>query len=81
MRAYDKFWDNISVQKTLNNEYKRTQERLERAKARIEEAESRIIEAEAKAEKLEQEKLVAAQKLKAMGMTPEQIADVVGLSA
>jgi len=53
MRAYDKFWDSISVQKTLNNEYRRTQERLERANARIVEAEAKAEEAEAKAEEAE----------------------------
>ena len=45
MRAYDKFWDNISVAKTL--EYARKQEQ-EDFKKRIEAAEAEVLAAEAK---------------------------------
>ena len=45
MRAYDKFWDNISVAKTL--EYARKQEQ-EDFKKRIEAAEAEVLVAEAK---------------------------------
>ena len=68
MRAYDKFWDYISRQKTIVNDIYR-------------EAEKAVAEANAKVEKLMQDKLETARKLKAMNvMTTEQISEVTGLS-
>ena len=72
MRAYDKFWDNVSVLKTLENARKREIEEAEKAKAEAEEAKT----------KLKQEKLDTARKLKAMNvMTTAQIAEATGLTA
>ena len=47
MRAYDKFWDNVSIQKTLDNARKRE---IEAANAAKREAEKAIDEAKAKVE-------------------------------
>jgi predicted transposase/invertase (TIGR01784 family) len=75
MRAYDKFWDNVSVQKTLDNARKREINAVKR------EAEKAKAEAEEAKTKLKQEKFDTARKLKAMNvMTTEQIAEVTGLS-
>ena len=86
MRAYDKFWDNVSVLKTLENARKREIEAAEKAKAEAEEAKAKAEEAKAKAEeaeaKLKQEKFETARKLKVMSvMTTEQIAEATGLTA
>ena len=76
MRAYDKFWDNVSVQKTLDNARKREINAVKR------EAEKAKAEAEEAKTKLKQEKFDTARKLKAMNvMTIEQIAEVTGLTA
>ena len=76
MRAYDKFWDNVSVQKTLDNARKREINAVKR------EAEKAKAEAEEAKAKLKQEKFDTARKLKAMNvMTIEQIAEVTGLTA
>ena len=45
MRAYDKFWDRVSVQVTLENSWK---QKIEKAEAKVEEAEAKVEEAEAK---------------------------------
>ena len=69
MRAYDRFWDGISSEKTIiaDFEYK-----LEQAKAEAEEAKA----------KLQQDKIETVRKLKAMNMmTVLQIAEITGLTA
>ena len=77
MRAYNKFWDNVSTQKTL--ELARQQEIAE-AKAKVEEAKAKMQAAEAKAEQAETKLIDTARKLKAMNvMTIEQIAEATGL--
>ena len=70
MRAYDKFWDSVSSQRTYEEEIKQK-------------ADERIKEAEAKAEaKAKQQKIDTARKLKAMNvLTIEQIAEATGLTA
>ena len=113
MRAYNKFWDNISVAKTL--EYARRQEieeaqrkiaeakakteqaeaKAEQAEAKAEQAEAKAVQAEAKAKqaeakakqakaeadaKLKQKDIDVACKLKAMGLSCEQIAEATGLT-
>ena len=92
MRAYDEFWDNVSIQKTLDNARKREIEAAKReinaANAAKREAEKAVAEAkveaeEAKAEAEEAKKKVldTARKLKAMNvMAPEQIAEITGLA-
>ena len=85
MRAYNKFWDNISTQKTL--ELARQQE-IEEAKAKVQEfeakaeqAKAKAEQAEAKAEQAEAKFAGTARKLKAMNvMTVEQIAEATGLT-
>ena len=85
MRAYDKFWDNVSIQKTLDNARKRE---IEAANAAKREAKKAVAEAKAETEKAKAETEKAkekmhdtARKLKAMNvMTIEQIAEATGLS-
>ena len=48
MRAYDKFWDNVSVAKTLENARRRSEEKLKVAEAKLEETEAKLGETEAK---------------------------------
>ena len=50
MRAYDKFWDNVSVQKTLEADWKR---KAAQAEAKASEAEAKASEAEARANEAE----------------------------
>ena len=50
MRAYDKFWDNVSVQKTLDNEYKRKSAELEQIKKEIRQKQIEITEEKNRAE-------------------------------
>ena len=74
MRAYDKFWDNVSVQKTLDNARKREINAVKR------EAEKAKAEAEEAKTKLKQEKLDTARKMKAKGYAVEDIAEITGLT-
>ncbi|MBR6867920.1 MAG: PD-(D/E)XK nuclease family transposase, partial [Prevotella sp.] len=55
MRAYDKFWDNVSVLKTLENARKRELEAAEKAKAEAEKAKAEAEEAKAEAEEAKAE--------------------------
>ena len=75
MRAYDKFWDRVSTQRTYEEEIK------EKADERIKEAEAK---AEAKAEqaeaKVEQQKIDTARKMKAKGYAVEDIAEITDLT-
>ena len=50
MRAYDKFWDNVSVAKTLENARRRSEEKLKAAEAKLEEKEAKIRDTETKLE-------------------------------
>ena len=52
MRAYDKFWDNVSIQKTLDNARKRE---IEAANAAKREAKKAVAEAKAETEKAKAE--------------------------
>ena len=89
MRAYDKFWDRVSTQRTYEEEIEETIRRRVMKKAETEankKAEEKIKEAEAKIEqvqvKAKQQKMDTARKLKAMNvMTIEQIAEATGLTA
>ena len=92
MRAYNKFWDNVSVAKTL--EYARRQEleeaqkkiaeaeaKMEQAKAETEQAKAEMEQVKAEAEaKLKQKDIDVARKLKAMGLSSGQIAKATGLT-
>jgi predicted transposase/invertase (TIGR01784 family) len=79
MRAYDRFWDYISRQKTIEGDNRRM---IEKANAEIAEANAEIAEAKAEIEKLRQDKFDTARKLKAMNvMTTAQIAEATGLAA
>ena len=55
MRAYDKFWDNVSVLKTLENARKREIEEAEKAKREAEKAKAEAEEAKAEAEEAKAE--------------------------
>ena len=96
MRAYDKFWDRVSTQRTYEEEIVETLTRRVMRKFEVEttkkaeeiatkKAEEMIKEAEAKVEqaeaKVEQQKMDTARKLKAMNvMTIEQIAEATRLT-
>ena len=75
MRAYDKFWDNVSIQKTLDNARKREIEAAKR------EADKAIAEAKAEAEEAKEKMLNAARKMKAKGYSIEDIAEITSLTA
>ena len=74
MRAYDKFWDSVSVQKTLEADWKR---KMEQYKAQANEAEAQISELEAR---LAKEKGETARRLKSLGIDNTLIAQATGLS-
>ena len=89
MRAYDKFWDRISTQKTYEYDMAQREKALkakaEEAEAKTKEAEAKTKEAEAKTKeaeaKLLQKDIDTARKLKAMNvMTAPQIAEATGLT-
>ena len=96
MRAYNKFWDNVSVQKTLElarqQEMEKAKREVEEAHAKVEEFNAKVEEANAKMEeahakveeaeaKLSEQKSDTARKLKALNvMTVEQIAEATGLT-
>ena len=71
MRAYDKFWDNVSMQKTLENARKREIEAAKR------EAEKAIADVK---EEAKEKMLDAARKMKAKGYAIEDIAEITGLN-
>ena len=75
MRAYDKFWDNVSIQKTLENARKRE---IEAAKREAEKAIADVKE-EAKA-MLKQKDIDTARKLKAINIPATKIAEITGLT-
>ena len=91
MRAYDKFWDNVSIQKTLDNARKREIEAAHAAKREAEkavaeaekvvaEAEKTVAEAKAEAEEAKEKMLVAARTMRAKGYALEDIAEITGLT-
>ena len=92
MRAYDKFWDNVSIQKTLDNARKReieaanaakreAEKEIAEARVRTEEARVRTEEAEAKMEEAKAKILDAARTMKTDGMSVELIAKYTRLTA
>jgi DNA-directed RNA polymerase specialized sigma24 family protein len=72
MRAYDKFWDNVSVAKTLENARRRSEEKLKEAEAKLEEKKAKLEETEAKLEN-------TVKRMKDRGFSAEEIADITGL--
>ena len=78
MRAYDKFWDHVSIQKTLDNARKREINAVKR------EAEKAIEEAKAEAEEakamLKQKSIDTARKMKSKGFAIEDIAEITSLT-
>ena len=76
MRAYDKFWDEVSSLRTIEGDW---EDKLKETEAKAEKA---VAEAEAEAElKMKQDKFDTARKLKAMNvMTTAQIAEATGLT-
>ncbi len=92
MRAYDKFWDIVSRQKTLEGDYKReinamknevemAEKAIEEAKAEAEEAKAEAEEAKAEAEEAKSKLVDSARKMKVKGYAVEDIADITGLPA
>ena len=75
---YDGFWDYVSREATKEAEMREKESRM---KAAIAERDAAVAERDAAVEKLRQDKLQTARKLKAMNLTTEQIADATGLSA
>ena len=88
MRAYDKFWDNVSVQKTLEESWKAKMEQYkaqaDEAKAQADEAKAQADEAKAQADEakaqLAQEKHDTAKKLKSLGIDTAIIVQATGLT-
>lgn len=74
MRAYDKFWDNISVYKTLDNARRRSEEKLRNAEAKLEEIEGELEN------KIKQTVEQTAKRMKAKGFSIEDIMDITGLT-
>ena len=72
MRAYDKFWDNISVYKTLDNARRRSEEKLRNAEAKLEEIEGELEN------KIKQTVEQTAKRMKAKGFSIEDIMDITG---
>ena len=89
MRAYDKFWDNISVQRTMENALKREAEKAkaetEQYKAETEQYKAETEQYKAEIEQIKtktiQEKLESARSLKENGVPIELIASSLGLTA
>ena len=92
MRAYDKFWDIVSRQKTLEGDYKReinamknevemAEKAIEEAKAEAEEAKAEAEEAKAEAEEAKSKLVDSARKMKVKGYAVGDIADITGLPA
>ena len=89
MRSYDKFWDNVSVQKTLEADWKRKAAQAEakanEAEAKANEAEAKANEAEARASeaeaRLRQGKEETARKMKELCVDTGIICQVTGLTA
>ena len=79
MRAYDKFWDNVSVAKTLENARRRSEEKLKEAEAKLEETEAKIRDTEAKIRDTETKLENTVKRLKDRGFSAEEIADITGL--
>ena len=88
MRAYDKFWDSIASQKTLENAFKREVEKakaeVEKAKVEAQEAKAEAQEAKAEAQEakaeLRQKSIDTARKMKADQMPMELITKYTGLT-
>ena len=75
MRAYDKFWDNVSIQKTLDNARKREINAVKRK------AEKAIADAKEEAKSLlKQKDIDTARKLKAINIPTTKIAETTGLT-
>ncbi len=68
MRAYDKFWDEVSSLRTIEGDW---EDKLKEAEAKLDEAEA----------KLKQKDIDTARRMKADGMTVELIAKYTGLTA
>jgi len=96
LMGYDLFWDGVRVQRTILADAERSkkaaQEQIAAAAAErdaviaerdavIAERDAATAERDAAVEKLRQDKLHTARKLKAMNLTTEQIVDATGLSA
>lgn len=81
MRTYDKFWDAIMTRRSEIYDY---EQKVDRAEAKAAMAEAKAAMAEEKAAmaeaNLKQEKTITAQRMKADGMSFEQIAKYTGLS-
>ena len=74
MRAYDKFWDRVSTQRTYEEEIK------QKAETMIKQAEAKAEEAEAKAEEAEAKLIESARRLKSKDFSIAEIAEITGLS-
>ena len=85
MQAYDKFWDIVSRQKTLEGDYKREinamKNEVEMAEKAIEEAKAEAEEAKAEAEEAKSKLVDSARKMKVKGYAVGDIADITGLPA
>ena len=78
MRAYNKFWDNVSTQITLENSWK---VKMQQAEEKVKESEAKVKESEAKNLELEKKLTETVRNLKSMGLPAESIAKATGLTA
>ena len=67
MRAYDKFWDNVSVVKTLENARRRSEESMKQAQVEAEEAKAKLEN--------------SVKRMKDKGFSTGDIIDITGLTA
>lgn len=77
MLRYDKFWDRVSVQRTLEEAMK---SQVEETEAKRIEAEAKRIETEAKVEEAEAKLVDTARKMKADGLPVDIIVKYTGFS-
>ena len=80
MRAYDKFWDRVSTQRTYEEEIKQkadvlmrhAEEKVKQAEAKVEQAEAKVEQAEAKVEQAETQRRQAEAKAEQAEAKAEQ---------
>ena len=92
MRAYNKFWDNISVQRTLENALKREAEKAkaetqqakaetQQAKAETQQAKAETQQAKAETQQAKEKLVQIVRNLKDLNMDIAQITAITGLTA
>ena len=81
MRAYDKFWDNVSVAKTLENARRRSERKLMESEAKLAANEAKLVASEAKLVASEAKLANTVKRLKSKGFSTEDIIEITGMTA